>query len=210
MKRLTAFILSVFLFISAFSISDNAIAEKNIYTTIKYGLTCVPLTDEIMFGQALNDRITIDYFLKSKFDDSQMLKYILQIQAVCSPYIKDKIVDEIRFRHVDVNYIDDFEYTTKGAAFGKIIDKRSGKKITHKFSNVIDVFLYNPLGILETVETASNEQLELVRDFVQYVSDNPKKKSKQLLSGFSKKHDMKSKQMLADLETAMYHVYVGK
>lgn len=130
-------------------------------------------------------------YLEDDTNTSNMLKYVLTLNNVCVPFMGKGKIREVQMLITDEWGDEAFVYTTKGAAYGKTIDRRTGKKVTKKFETLLDLYRAYPIDIPEAAELAAESNLSLLNEALIIMQENPKHTGKKVIKQLAKDENMK-------------------
>lgn len=160
------------------------------------------------YGEYPAGRMYVDLFLTpTSVLEGSIPSYVLYARSVLAPHIKDRKVS-----FYTINMMDDwgkvvFEYSSKGATYGSLVDRRSGKKVKTKFKSTLDLMAYFPAYLPTKTDLISEDQLTLLNDALQYFVDNPGANSKKAAKALAKSYEIKEKALLAEINSAFEALY---
>ena len=188
------------------SMQNNNEGMQKIQEDLSQGLPMSGLT----YGESIpgSGKVMVAIFLDpSRYTDDRMISYLIHARAVLGPYIDQRKVTEYLLTMHDEWGVLVLEYSSKGTAYGTLIDRRSGKQIKTKFSSSLDLLAYFSDSLPDETGRISKKKLALLNEAVQYFAANPKDSGKKAAKALAKKHNTTEKRLLADINSAYDKLY---
>ena len=169
-------------------IGDNDMNAETIDYHETWGRLQILLDNGLSAGYRDGDKPLYDFQLSFDMEENETTLYIKKIVDFYSPlFLAGRIATQkTKFFDGSYNHLFDYTYSQKKGDNITIVDYRSGKKATTKYTSFVDVWRTYPAEIPESIEGFNDEQYKTFCEVAKLFEEDKKGKTDKIITSYSK------------------------